>query len=267
MAYVWQRWLADEFRKAGLRVVEVEGWKDRGRPASTGNFDPARLAVHHTGWTSSAREPAPGIRTLVEGRPDLPGPLCQFAVAHDGSVYVIAAGRANVNGRVGKSGVKGWPLGVDGNAIGMGDEVITNGTQPLPEAQRKAIALTNSVVLEHFGTPTDELVRHEDISGSGKWDIGQLTTQQVREDCNAIREDDMADAATQKKLDDILEGVNKIREQATKRNQAMAERQRKILEATDELAAVLAEQNVKNATKGQVKKVRDLVEALTDEGA
>ena len=25
MAYVWQRWLADEYRKAGLKVVEVSG--------------------------------------------------------------------------------------------------------------------------------------------------------------------------------------------------------------------------------------------------
>ena len=36
MGYVWQRWLADEFRAAGLTVIEVEGWKNRGRPASIG---------------------------------------------------------------------------------------------------------------------------------------------------------------------------------------------------------------------------------------
>lgn len=186
MAYVWQRWLADELRAAGLEVIEVEGWENRGRPASTGSFDPdGQHSLHHTGATSSASNPAPGISTLIQGRSDLPGPLCQYAVDYLGRVWIIAAGRANHAGPIGKSGVPGMPLGADGNALAIGDEVITNGTQALPKAQRESMTTAAAVVLAHFDRGPEYAHRHADISGSGKWDLGQLTTTQHRADVRA----------------------------------------------------------------------------------
>jgi N-acetylmuramoyl-L-alanine amidase len=195
MPYVWQRWLAREFRKAGLTVIEVEGWRNRGRPASTGNFDPTSgVTTHHTGTRTTADSPGPTLRTLIEGRPDLPGPLCQWSVRFDGGVVVVAAGRANHAGQVGKV-VPFAPLGADGNAIFLGDEVDTNGTQKLPDAQRHAIAVTNAVALKHQRNGADRAHRHADISATGKWDIGSLTTEQVRSDAraalSALEEDDM----------------------------------------------------------------------------
>lgn len=182
MAYVWQRWQADEFRAAGLKVVEVQGWKNRGRPASTGHFDPKGAhTTHHTGVTSSASNPAPGLSVLISGRSGLPGPLCHHAVAYDGTVYVIAAGRANHAGRIGKSGVPGMPYGGDGNAHAMGNEVITDGTQPMPRAQQEAVALVAAVVLLHWSRNQTWAHRHQDISATGKWDIGQWTTAFLRE--------------------------------------------------------------------------------------
>jgi hypothetical protein len=212
MPYVWQRHLPETLRAAGLTVVEVEGWQNRGRPASTGHFNPRGLQVtHHTAATSSAANPAPGLQTLIQGRSDLPGPLCQTAIAYDGTVYVVAAGRANVNGR--KRPVPNWPES-DGNEQ-MGCEVITNGTQPLPAAQVHAIAVHNKVMLDHFGREADGyLYRHEDISLTGKWDIGNRTTEQLRADVRAIapppppppvpEEDDMPQPRiiTAKDLDD-----------------------------------------------------------------
>ena len=253
MTYVWQRWLADEFRKAGLKVVEVEGWKDRGRPASTGHFDPTEgVATHHTGWPSSAQNPAPGIATLVQGRPDLPGPLCQWATAYDGTVYVIAAGRANVNGRVGKPGVEGWPLGADGNAIGMGNEVITNGTQPLSPEQRHSIAVTNRVVLDRIKKPEVRLVRHEDISGTGKWDLGSLTTQQIRDDAAALKEDDMADPAIKAQLDRI----EKLGKQAVNKLNNIVARDEKAKALLEQVHADLQD----DATRAQVRRVLDILQ-------
>lgn len=181
MAYVWQDWMADEFRAAGLKVVEVQGWKRRGRPASTGHFNPKGAnTVHHTGVTSSSSNPAPGLSTLISGRSDLPGPLCHYAVAYDGTVYVIAAGRANHAGRISKSGVPGMPYGGDGNAHAMGNEVMTNGTQTMPAAQRESIALTSAVVVLHWSRNQTWAHRHQDISATGKWDIGQWTTAFLR---------------------------------------------------------------------------------------
>lgn len=197
MSYVWQRWLADEFRAAGLTVIEVEGWGNRGRPASTGNYNPTEgVTNHHTGATTSTRAPGPTLRTLIEGRPDLPGPLAQWSVRFDGVVIVIAAGRCNHAGRVGKV-VPFALLGADGNAIFMGDEADTNGTQDMPEAQRHAIAVTNAVYLEQMDKPVARVHRHADISGTGKWDLGSLSTQQLRRDAAAAlsdMEDEMKEA-------------------------------------------------------------------------
>lgn len=183
MAYIWQRWLADEFRVAGLKVIEVEGWKNRGRPASTGNFDPrGPVTTHHTGTTTSWRRLIPTLMTIIKGRSDLPGPLAQWTVGYDGTVYVVAAGRANHAGRVGKRGVTGMPFGADGNALALGDEVDTDGTQTMPAVQRNAIATANAVVLKHYKRGTDYAHRHADISGNGKWDLGSLTTRLLRSD-------------------------------------------------------------------------------------
>lgn len=186
MGYVWQRWLADEFRAAGLTVVEVEGWKNRGRPASTGAFEPEHgVTVHHTGVTSSRSNPGPTLKTLIVGRPDLPGPLCQWTVRHDGVVVVIAAGRANHAGRVGKS-APGMPAGTDGNARALGDEVDTDGSQPLTPAQVHSIAVTNAVALKHHRNAPKRVHRHADISDTGKWDLGSRSTALLRRDATAV---------------------------------------------------------------------------------
>lgn len=189
MGYVWQRWLAAEFRAAGLTVIEVDGWENRGRPASTGHYDPREgVTNHHTGATSSAANPGPTLQTLITGRPDLPGPLAPWSVRYDGAVVVIAAGRCNHAGRVGKP-VPFAVMGADGNAIFMGDEIDTNGTQQMPAAQRHAVAVTNRVYLEHFDKPVERVHRHADISGTGKWDLGSLTTQQLRDDVQNLDEE------------------------------------------------------------------------------
>lgn len=181
MAYVWQRWIADDLRKAGLKVIEVEGWKNRGRPASTGNFDPKGAnTTHHTGATTSASSPNAGLQMLISGRPDLPGPLCHVATAYDGTVYVIAAGRANHAGRIGKAGVVGMPVRGDGNAHALGNEVMTNGTQKMPKAQEDATAMVAAVFANRHARNTNWAHRHEDISATGKWDIGQWTTAELR---------------------------------------------------------------------------------------
>lgn len=189
MTYIWQRWMVAEFRAAGLEVIVVDGWENRGRPASTGHYDPREgVTNHHTGATTTAERPGPTLQTLITGRPDLPGPLAPWSVRHDGVVVVIAAGRCNHAGRVGKP-VPFAVMGADGNAIFMGDEIDTDGTQQMPEAQRHAVAVTNRVYLEHFDKPVERVHRHADISGTGKWDLGSLTTKQLRDDVQDLEED------------------------------------------------------------------------------
>lgn len=207
MAYVFQRWIPSALRAAGLTVVEVEGWENRGRPASTGAFDPRDgMTVHHTGTTSSSSNNAPSLQTLIQGRSDLPGPLSQVATAYNGVVYMIAAGRANHAGQIERSGLPGLPLGSDGNAQLLGNEVMTNGTQTLPKAQRHSIAVVNKVCMDHFGYGAAHLFRHEDLTPR-KWDIGQLSTSQIRNDAENLslpEEDDMPSVA------EVVDGIKDI---------------------------------------------------------
>jgi len=53
MTYVWVTWLADALRAEGCTVKEESGWKNRGRPSSSGQFKPYAAGVHHTASTSS----------------------------------------------------------------------------------------------------------------------------------------------------------------------------------------------------------------------
>jgi hypothetical protein len=90
-------WMADAFRANDLRVREVQGWKDRGRP---GTFEPRGVIFHHT---ASGRHSgvAPSLRTCTNGRPGINGPLCNVMIGRDSTVFVVAAGRSNHAGRGG----------------------------------------------------------------------------------------------------------------------------------------------------------------------
>jgi hypothetical protein len=260
MAYIWQRWMADEFRAAGLTVIEVDGWESRGRPASTGNYDPRHgVTNHHTGVRSSASSPGPTLKTLIAGRSDLPGPLAPWSVRYDGVVVVIAAGRCNHAGRVGKAGVRGVAIGADGNAVFMGDEIDTNGTQDMPPEQVHAVAVTNAVYLKHFGhEDVDPVHRHADISGSGKWDLGSRTTPQLRADARkelSGLEDDMSQYKEQldrieKKLD-AAAALDEQRDTAD-RKRARARQQRVVARL-----AKLADKVEDTATRAELQALRD----------
>ena len=78
--------LAGIWRRRGLTVLEMPGWQARGRSA-TMSFDV--LGVHHTAASVDVD------RILRDGRPDVPGPLCNVALHANGDVVLVASGRAN----------------------------------------------------------------------------------------------------------------------------------------------------------------------------
>jgi hypothetical protein len=116
--------LADKLRARGLRVVEVAGWRTRG----AASFNPRGFVWHHTAGPRRGNAPSLGI--CIRGRADLPGPLCNVFQARDGTVYVVAAGRAN------HAGAGGW-AGLQGNSSVYGLEIENVGTsaEPWSEAQ------------------------------------------------------------------------------------------------------------------------------------
>lgn len=95
-----QLWVADRCREFGLKVVEVAGWQTRGRES----FSPVGVMCHHT---ADGPGEIPSLRILVNGRSDLPGPLCQVGLGRSGTCYIVASGVANHGGRGEWNGVSG----------------------------------------------------------------------------------------------------------------------------------------------------------------
>jgi hypothetical protein len=111
--------IATRLRNAGLRVIETDGWQTRG----SSSFTPHGSVNHHTAGPASGN--IPSLDTLINGRPDLSGPLCNVAQARNNDIYVIAAGRAN------HAGEGGWH-GLSGNSSVWGLEVENVGTNAEP---------------------------------------------------------------------------------------------------------------------------------------
>ena len=86
-------------RARGVTVHEWPGWQTRGNGQTS---DYRGGIVHHTGSGYGS-----AYQALVSGRPDLSGPLCNFAGNQDGSITVIAAGPAN---HAGASGGRSMPV-------------------------------------------------------------------------------------------------------------------------------------------------------------
>lgn len=168
-------WLAEDLRAEGCTVVEIAGWKSYGRP---GDFDPDGPCWHHTGTTTSASNPAPTLDTCINGRPDLDGPLCQVMIGYDGTVYVIAAGRANHAGAC--SGFGPYTSTRDGNDQLVGLEIDYDGTQKMSSAQKTAATKVSAVILRRLKHDHSWTVRHEETSTTGKWDTGGLSGDQIR---------------------------------------------------------------------------------------
>ncbi|MBO0885523.1 MAG: hypothetical protein J2P17_35355, partial [Mycobacterium sp.] len=91
-------WLADVLRQWGLPVIEQDGWRQRGH----GDLqDLLGVVCHHTGGGSPN-----DWQIVMDGRPDLPGPLANLVLEKDGTYRVIAAG---VAWHAGAGSWPGWP--------------------------------------------------------------------------------------------------------------------------------------------------------------
>lgn len=125
--------LADHLRSWGLKVQELDGWKTRSSNWYK-SFNPKGVVCHHTAGPSAGGN-YPSLNTVEFGRSDLAGPLSQFGLGRDGTVYLIAGHRAN------HAGVGGPLVGIpqdSANAYMWGIEAENSGTQAWPAAQFQA---------------------------------------------------------------------------------------------------------------------------------
>ena len=137
--------LAKVVRSAGLKVVEVDGWKKRS--ARTTWRGPKAVVVHHTATPSKVRGNYPTLSTVRNGRTGLPGPLSQLGLGRDGTVYVIAAGSANHN----------YPASPSqfGNDRAIGIEAEASGYDDWPRVQYDAYVRLVAALCRAYGIPAD----------------------------------------------------------------------------------------------------------------
>ena len=142
--------IANRLRAAGLRVIETAGWQTYG----SSSFNPGGSVNHHTAGPASGETPS--LVTCIEGRPDLPGPLCNVYQSRESDgrdiAYVIAAGRAN------HAGEGGW-RGLSGNASVYGLEVEHTGVDPIPSARLDIAARIHAAM---FGGDVANVCQHRE---------------------------------------------------------------------------------------------------------
>lgn len=175
-------WLADELRKAGVKVVEVPGWQTRGNES----FTPRGVTWHATAGSrlGSAQDE---VHVLLNGSTTAPPPIAQLMIYRDGTVYLCAAGRCNHN-KVGWAGPnKGY-----GNTYLLGIEMANdNRGEPWPDVQLDAARRATAAIMRRLGAdPMKSLAGHYEHQPAAGRPAGETS---VKSDPYGVR---MADERT-----------------------------------------------------------------------
>lgn len=175
--------LADACRKGGLDVREVDGWRTRGH----GGFAAVETVVcHHTAGPATGNVPSLGV--VVHGRPGLTGPLCNLALARDGTVHVVAAGCAWHAGDVRS------PSFANDHAVGI--EAEATGTGTWPTTQMDAYARLCAALVARYGIPVSRVLGHKEVCAppgrkvDPNFDMDAFRAR-VRAATHPVQEDDM----------------------------------------------------------------------------
>lgn len=153
MMFTNNAWLPSVLFSAGLKVSETDGWLSRGRRTLTIKG----VLCHHT--ASQPGKNAPALGTVIKGRSDLPGPLCQVLLGRDGTCYIVAAGAANHAGR----GL--WHGVTDGNGQLFGVEAENSGLgEPWPEKQMDAYVRLCAAVCKKMKIGAEMVAAHREYA-------------------------------------------------------------------------------------------------------
>lgn len=175
-------WLPQVLRDAGLTVVEVPGWQNRGH-GDEGNV--LGVLCHHT--CGPLHGDLPDLDVLKDGRPDLGGPLCQIGLGRSGQYWMIAAGKCW------HAGKGEWQGITDGNGHFIGIEAENTGetTGPRadvwPEVQMDAYRRGVAAILKHIGAKPIMAAGHKEFAlPRGRKDDPDFDMVKFRADVAAI---------------------------------------------------------------------------------
>ncbi len=149
-------WLPGVLRGVGLKVVEVSGWESRGH----GDMGAVRGVLLHHCAGPLHQSVASMEKILIDGRPDLAGPLAQLGLQEDGTYYVIAAGKAW------HAGPGAWQGVTAGNSSFIGIEAVNTGLpgDPWDTPQMDAYLRGVAAILKHIGAPAIMAAGHKEYA-------------------------------------------------------------------------------------------------------
>lgn len=183
---------------AGIPFVEIgyssadptgaPDWRTRGRPASTGPFNPTGVLCHHTASPAGTSDHT-DISCILAGNSSAPGPISQLYLGRTGTVYLVAAGRANHGGSGIRPGIDSSCA--DMNAALVGIEAGNNGIGEVwGDALTTVYAEVVAALCAFYGWPVEAVYLHattgppyggcnSKIDPAGPWqrqpDIGSAT--------------------------------------------------------------------------------------------
>lgn len=148
---IYVPWLADAARATGYPVVEISGWRSRGH-------GPMRVVEgvigHHTATPNTASGDYPSLNVVTNGRAGLPGPLANYGLGRNGTIYVIAAGLAY------HAGASTWAGYVDLNDEFLGIEAESAGDGRWTADQIDCYPRLVASVLRYIRRHADRYVSH-----------------------------------------------------------------------------------------------------------
>ena len=151
MAYALASRLERAVKRAGVKYRAQSGWRNRGR-GTMGSIQ--SIMCHHTAGPASGNTPS--LNVVTYGRPGLSGPLAQLFLARDGTVILVAAGRANHAGRVSSNRYA--------NSHSIGIEAEATGVSSWPAAQMDAYAKLCKALIDEFNLPVSRVIGHAEAA-------------------------------------------------------------------------------------------------------
>lgn len=193
MTGTYLTWLADEYRAAGLRVVEFNGWRTRARSSGGyANGRPVCTMWHHT---ASNTTPANDAAFMCTGSSDRP--IANVLVARDGETWVLAAGATNTNGKGNALGFSTGTVPADSmNTWAIGVEIANTGVgERYPQAQVDAMFTVSNVHARRLGWQPADLAGHVDYAPTRKIDpaVNDVAGPWAPRSINSSRSWNMAD--------------------------------------------------------------------------
>lgn len=160
--------LVKVLRDAGLKVVEVPGWRTNNRNHKGAAGPRYGVMLHHTVTTGTASS----VRLCFNGHSTLPGPLCHGVIDKAGVIHLVGNGRANHAGLgdddVLKAVISERPLpadneaNTDGNSAFYGFECVNlgDGKDPWPLAQVEAAIKASAAICKAHGWGERSIIGH-----------------------------------------------------------------------------------------------------------